>query len=295
MPGVEKSSTGIPVQTAAVVGAGTMGRGIAMCFANVGIPVRLKDTKQDALAASMNAIQEIYRGSVQKARISADEMQNRLARIQPQLDYTGFEDVDIVIEAAFESLEVKRAVFAELSGLARHGTILATNTSYLSIDEIAGACSRPESVIGLHFFSPANVMRLLEVVPGKATKEILTATALTLAKRLGKTAVVAGNCPGFIGNRMLRTYRREAQLLLEEGALPRQVDAALEEWGMAMGPFAVQDLAGIISRSAAATFSNRWSVPAGANRESSRCCTNWAASDTRPTRVGIDTTEIAPR
>ena len=245
IPGISKDSAVVPIQAAAVAGAGTMGRGIAMCFANAGIPVLLKDPKQDALEAAMKAIEATYQGSVEKGRITADEMENRLSKIQPRLDYAGFENADFIIETAFENLEVKRAVFAELGGIAKPGAILATNTSYLNIDEIAEACAWPERVIGLHFFSPANVMRLLEVVPGKAREVVVLASALALAKRLGKLAVVAGNCPGFIGNRMLRVYRREAQLLLEEGASPHQVDSALEEWGMAMGPFAVQDLAGI--------------------------------------------------
>jgi 3-hydroxyacyl-CoA dehydrogenase len=235
----------IPIQAASVVGAGTMGRGIAMCFANAGISVLLKDSRLETLESSMIAIESIYQGSVQKGRISSDEMKSRLSRIQPLRTYAGFDRADIIIEAVFEDIEVKRAVFAELGGLAKDTAILASNTSYLNIDEIAVGCSRPERVIGLHFFSPANVMRLLEIIPGKATQSSVTTTALALAKCLGKLAVVAGNCPGFIGNRMLLAYRREAQLLLEEGALPRQVDAALEEWGMAMGPFAVQDLAGI--------------------------------------------------
>jgi 3-hydroxyacyl-CoA dehydrogenase len=245
VPGIDKSSANIPIQAAAVVGAGTMGRGIAMCFANSGIPVLLKDTTQEALDAGMKAIGAAYQSSVQKGRIPADAMRSRLSSIRPQLDYAGFDTADIVVEAAFEKMPVKKAVFAELGGIAKAGAILASNTSYLNIDEIAGASGRPESVIGLHFFSPAQVMRLLEVVPGKATGGSVKASALALAKRLGKLAVVAGNCPGFIGNRMLRPNRREAQLLLEEGASPRQVDAALEAWGMAMGPFTVQDLAGI--------------------------------------------------
>ncbi len=243
--GIDKSSAVTPIRAAAIVGAGTMGRGIAMCFANAGVMVILKDAKPEALDAAMKSIEAIYQGSVEKGRISADEMRSRLSRIQPQVDYAGFDNSDIILEAAFENIDVKRAVFAELGGLARPSAILATNTSYLSIDGIAEACSRPEKVIGLHFFSPANVMRLLEVVPGKSTEGLVTATALALAKRLGKLAVVAGNCPGFIGNRMLRVYRREAQLLLEEGASLRQVDSTLEAWGMAMGPFAAQDLAGI--------------------------------------------------
>jgi len=216
-----------------------------MCFANSGIPVVLNDTKQQALDAAIKSIEAAYRSSVKKGRYPLEELHRRLARITPQLGYAGFDAVDIVIEAAFENIDVKRAVFAHLGGITRPGAILATNTSYLNIDEIAGACSHPETVIGLHFFSPANVMRLLEIVPGKATAEAVKTTALALAKRLGKVGVVAGNCPGFIGNRMFRLYRREAHLLLEEGASPRQVDSALEDWGMAMGPFAVQDLAGI--------------------------------------------------
>ena len=245
IPGVDKSSATIPIQTAAVVGAGTMGRGIAMCFANAGIPVLLKDAKPEALDAAVKAIEATYQSSVTKGRIKADEMRFRLSKIQPRLNYAGFDGVEIVIEAAFENIEVKRSVFTELGGAAKSGTILATNTSYLNIDEIAAACPHPECVIGLHFFSPANVMRLIEIVPGKATAAVVTASSFALAKKLGKIAIQAGNCPGFIGNRMLRAYRREAQLLLEEGASPRQVDSALEEWGMAMGPFAVQDLSGI--------------------------------------------------
>jgi benzoate-CoA ligase family protein len=232
-------------KAAGVVGAGTMGRGIAMCFINAGISVLLKDTKQEVVESALRAIRASYQGRVQKGKISVEEMEHRLSGIQPQLDYDGFDAADVVVEAAFENLEVKRAVFRELGEVVKPGAILATNTSYLSVDEIAAGCSRPEAVIGLHFFSPAHVMRLLEVVPGKVTAKSVTAGALALAKRLGKTAVVAGNCPGFIGNRMLRAYRWEAQLLLEEGASPYQVDSTLEQWGMAMGPFAAQDLAGI--------------------------------------------------
>lgn len=245
MKRIDMGTAALPVQSAAVVGAGTMGRGIAICFANSGIPVVLNDTKQQALEAAIKSIGAAYQSSVNKGRIPLEEMQRRLARITPQLRYTGFDAVDIVIEAAFENIDVKRAVFAELGRITRAGATLATNTSYLNIDEIADSCSRPESVIGLHFFSPANVMRLLEVIPGHRTAESVKTSALSLAQRLGKVAVVAGNCPGFIGNRMFRLYRREAHLLLEEGASPRQVDSALENWGMAMGPLAVQDLAGI--------------------------------------------------
>jgi 3-hydroxyacyl-CoA dehydrogenase len=239
------SDSAVLIQSGAIVGAGTMGRGIAMCFANAGIPVILNDTKQEALDAAMKAILATYQSSVIKGRITFQEMQNRLQRITPKLGYAGFDRADIVIEAAFENIDVKRAVFAQLGKVTRSSSILATNTSYLNIDEIAEPCSRVENVIGLHFFSPANVMRLLEVIPAKATAPSVTFAALSLAERLGKLAVIAGNCRGFIGNRAFRVYRREAHLLLEEGASPRQVDSALEGWGMAMGPLAVQDLAGI--------------------------------------------------
>jgi len=245
IPGLAKDQATYPIRTVAVIGAGTMGRGIAMCFANAGLPVRINETKQDLLDAALGSIREIYQGSVAKGRLSAADMEIRLGKICPQLDYDGFDQADIIVEAAFENLEVKREIFEALSPLAKPDAILATNTSYLNVDLIAAAASRPEMIIGLHFFSPANVMRLLEIVPGAATSKQVLATAMALAKKLGKLGVVAGNCPGFIGNRILRVYRREAQLLLEEGATPRQVDTALEDYGMAMGPFAVQDLAGI--------------------------------------------------
>ena len=170
-----------------------------MCFANAGIPVLLKDTKQEALEAAIRTIESICRSSVQKGKIAADEMERRLARIQTQLDYAGFDAADIVVEAVFENIEVKRAVFAELDSIVKPRAVLATNTSYLNIDEIAEASARPERVIGLHFFGPAHVTRLVEVVPGRATEGIVTDAALDLAGRLGKVAVVAGNCPGSSG------------------------------------------------------------------------------------------------
>jgi 3-hydroxyacyl-CoA dehydrogenase len=234
-----------PLQSAAVIGAGTMGRGIAMCLANAGVPVRVKETSAERLDAAMEAVHATYQSAVRKGRMSEADMRSRVSQIHPQLDDTGLDAVDLAIEAAFENLGVKRAVFAELSALTKPTAILATNTSYLNIDEIATACARPGMTLGLHFFSPAHVMRLLEIVPGKATTPSATATAFAYAKRLGKLAILAGNGPGFIGNRMLRVYRRQAQWLLEEGASPREVDVALEAWGMAMGPFTAQDLAGI--------------------------------------------------
>ena len=245
VPGLSKDQATCPIASAAVIGAGTMGRGIAMCFANAALPVRLKDTSRDALDAAMAAIRSIYESSVAKGRLSAQEMNARLGCIQPQLDSRGLDHADIIVEAAFENLAVKQEIFRGLAGIAKPDAILATNTSYLNIDHIAASVSRPEMFLGLHFFSPAHVMRLLEIVPGAATSKPVLATAMALAKRLGKVGVVAGNCPGFIGNRMLRVFRREAQLMIEEGATPKQVDTALEDFGMAMGPFAVQDLAGI--------------------------------------------------
>lgn len=180
-------------------------------------------------STAFHAIHSIYENSVRKGRFSSDEMQSRLSRIRLQLDHQGFGEADIVVEAAFENIEVKKAVFRELGPLTKATATLATNTSYLNVDHIAAACARPESVIGLHFFSPANVMRLIEVVPGTRTSRTVTAAAFEAAKKLGKIPVLAGNSPGFIGNRMLRAYRREAQLLLEEGVSPRQVDSTLEQ------------------------------------------------------------------
>jgi len=245
IPDVPKETATTPVRKMAIVGAGTMGGGIAMAAVNAGIPVLIKDATAQALDAGMAVIRRNYEISVQRGRLTQEVVQQRIAMIRSQLDYSGFESADLIIEAVFENMELKKRVFRELDSVARPGSILATNTSTLSIDEIASATSRPEMVVGLHFFSPAHVMRLLEIVRGKATRRELIATALAFAKRLGKVGVVAGNGPGFIGNRMLFPYMYEAQFLIEEGATPEQVDNALTEFGMAMGVFAVDDLAGI--------------------------------------------------
>jgi 3-hydroxyacyl-CoA dehydrogenase len=244
LPRSSTSST-IDIRSAAVVGAGTMGRGIAMALANSGIPVRLKEADEEALERGMRTISDLYENSAVKGRLTQDDVRARMNLISPQMNDDGLDEPDILVEAVFEDLQVKRSVFAALDRVAKPGAILATNTSYLDVDAIAAASSRPERVVGLHFFSPAHVMRLVEIVPGRATSPDVVAACRGLVKRLGKLGVIAGNCPGFVGNRMLRTYRRQAQLLLEEGAMPWQVDEALERWGMAMGPFAVQDLAGI--------------------------------------------------
>jgi 3-hydroxyacyl-CoA dehydrogenase len=227
------------------VGAGTMGGGIAMVFANAGIPVLLKETDQAALDRGLVTIHSNYTNSVRKGRLTQETMDQRMALIQPTLSYDGFGGVDLVVEAVFEGMALKKQVFAELDQAARPGAILASNTSYLDIDEIASATSRPALVIGTHFFSPANVMRLLEVVRGKATSNEVIASAMALAKRLGKIGVLVGNCRGFVGNRMFAPYRREAQFLVEEGADVAAVDRALYDFGMAMGPLATGDLAGL--------------------------------------------------
>ena len=245
VPGIGKETAARTVARAAIVGAGTMGGGIAMAFANVGIPARIMDADEAALARGMETIRRNYESSVRKGRFTAEAMERRMAMIRPQPDYSGFDEADLIIEAVFEDLALKKRIFAELDGIAKPGCVLASNTSSLDIDELAAVTGRPTDVVGLHFFSPANVMRLLEIVRGKATGADVLATALALAKTLRKVGVVVGNCFGFVGNRMLLPYMREAQFLVEEGATPWAVDQALYEWGMAMGVFAVDDMAGI--------------------------------------------------
>ena len=245
VPGIDKQTRVSPIERIAIVGAGTMGGGIAMACANAGIPVLLKDARQDALDAGMAAIRRNYDVSAQRGRFTPEAVAERMAKIQPQLDYSGFDTADLVIEAVFENMELKKKVFADLGKMTKPEAILASNTSTLSIDEIAGVTAHPENVVGLHFFSPANVMRLLEIVRGKASTTQTVATALALAKRLSKVGVVVGNCPGFVGNRMMFPYMYEAQFLVEEGATPQQVDSALTSFGMAMGIFEVEDLAGL--------------------------------------------------
>jgi 3-hydroxyacyl-CoA dehydrogenase len=245
IPGISKDTPLIPIKSAAVVGAGTMGGGIAMVLANAGIPVLLKETDQAALDRGVATIQSNYSNSVKRGRFTAEAADERLARIKPTLGYDHFADVDLVIEAVFEGMALKKEIFKDLDRICKKGAILASNTSTLSIDEIASATSRPESVIGLHFFSPANVMRLLEIVRGRATSKEVIATCMNLAKTIGKVGVLVGNCRGFVGNRMFGPYRREAQFLVEEGARIEAVDQALTDFGMAMGPLSTGDLAGL--------------------------------------------------
>jgi 3-hydroxyacyl-CoA dehydrogenase len=222
-----------------------MGGGIAMVLANAGIPVLLKDADQAALDHGLATIQLNYANSVKRGRFSQQSAEERLKLIKPTLTYDDFSNVDLVIEAVFEGMALKKKVFNELDRACKPGTILASNTSTLSIDEIASSTSRPAFVIGTHFFSPANVMRLLEIVRGKATSREVIATCMQLSKKLGKVGVLVGNCRGFVGNRMFGPYRREAQFLVEEGAGIAAVDQALSDFGMAMGPLATGDLAGL--------------------------------------------------
>jgi 3-hydroxyacyl-CoA dehydrogenase len=245
IPGISKDVSPVAIQRAAIIGAGTMGGGIAMNYVNAGIPVLLKETTQEALDKGIATIAKNYANTVKKGRLTQGDMDKRLALITPTLSYDGFGEADIVVEAVFENMELKKKTFAEIDGVAKPSAILASNTSTLDIDEIASATSRPAQVIGHHFFSPANVMRLLEIVRGKATSDQAIVSSMELAKRLKKVGVLAGNCRGFIGNRMFHPYVREANFLVEEGATPREIDAVLYDWGMAMGPLAVVDLAGL--------------------------------------------------
>ena len=245
IPDIPKDASLIPIKTAGVVGAGTMGGGISMVLANAGIPVLVKEADQAALDRGMANIQKNYANSVKRGRFTEQFVEERLKLIQPTLSLDGFASVDLVIEAVFEGMALKKEVFAQLDKICKPGAILASNTSTLNIDEIASATSRPPFVIGTHFFSPANVMRLLEIVRGKATSKEVIATCMQLSKKLGKVGVLVGNCRGFVGNRMFHPYMRESVFLLEEGATVEEVDSALYDFGLAMGPLAVGDLAGL--------------------------------------------------
>jgi 3-hydroxyacyl-CoA dehydrogenase len=232
------------IASVAVVGAGTMGGGIAMNFANAGIPVTVLEAKQEALDRGMAGIRKQYEGAVAKGKLKAEEGEKRIKLITPSLDYASAANADLAIEAVFEDIGVKKSVFRALDGVMKRGAILATNTSTLDVDRIAAFTKRPGDVLGMHFFSPANVMKLLEVVRAAKTRPDVLATVMGLARRIGKTAVVSGVCDGFIGNRMIEQYSQQALLLLEEGASPAQVDRAMENFGFAMGPFRMSDLAG---------------------------------------------------
>lgn len=244
IPDVPSGTPTREIAQVAVIGAGTMGGGITMNFLNAGLPVTLLEMKQDALDRGLATIRKNYEAQVRKGKLTAEKLEARMALIRPTLTYDDLKQADLVIEAVFEELGVKEQVFKRLDEVAKPGAILASNTSTLDVDKIAAFTKRPQDVVGLHFFSPANVMKLLEVVRGKETAKDVLATVMQVAKKIRKTAVVSGVCDGFIGNRMIEQYVRQALYLLEEGALPAQVDRAIEKFGFAMGPFRMSDLAG---------------------------------------------------
>jgi 3-hydroxyacyl-CoA dehydrogenase len=245
IPGLPADVQSRPIKKVGIVGAGTMGGGISMCFANAGIPVTIVDAKQEALDRGLATIRKNYERSVSRGSLQPGQMEQRLALISPTLDYAALGDADLVIEAVFENMALKQEIFGKLDAVAKPGAILGTNTSTLDIDEIAAVTKRPQDVIGLHFFSPANVMRLLEIVQCAKTAPDVVMTALDIAKTIKKVGVVAKVCYGFIGNRMMDPYGREAERCVLEGATPEEVDGALEDFGMAMGILAVYDMAGI--------------------------------------------------
>jgi 3-hydroxyacyl-CoA dehydrogenase len=232
-------------ENVAIVGAGTMGIGIAMCFANAGIPAVIIDTQGEATARAVTAIEKQYASSVVKGRLTPDEQQRRIGRITTATSLSAAQDADLIVEAVFEDMAVKKAVFRELDGIAKADAVLATNTSYLDVNDIAASTKRPQAVIGLHFFSPAHVMRLLEIVNAEATDPAILAAMFALGKRLGKVPVIVGVCRGFVGNRMLQVRSATIEQCLLDGALPDEVDAALVGFGFAMGPLAASDLAGL--------------------------------------------------
>jgi len=245
VPGIPEGTKPRPIASGAVIGAGTMGGGIAMCFANAGIPVTIVETSHDLLQKGLDRVAANYRATVSRGGLAAGEMERRMGLIQGVTELDAVGAADVVIEAVFEEMELKKRVFADLERVARAGAILATNTSTLDVDEIARATSRSRDVLGTHFFSPANVMRLLEIVRGAATSPDALATAVALGRRLGKVPVTVGVCYGFVGNRMLARRSAEAERLLFEGASPQEVDAAVTGFGFPMGPFAMADMAGL--------------------------------------------------
>ncbi|HTQ12952.1 MAG TPA: 3-hydroxyacyl-CoA dehydrogenase NAD-binding domain-containing protein [Rhizomicrobium sp.] len=245
IPDVPDDTPVVPVKKVGVIGAGTMGGGISMNFLNAGIPVTIVEVKQEALDRGLSVIRRNYENTARKGRMTQADVETRMGMLKGSLTLDDLGDCDMIIEAVFERMDIKKDVFARLDRIAKPGAVLASNTSYLNIDEIASATARPESVIGMHFFSPANVMRLLENVRGEKTSKSVIATAMQTAKKIGKIAVLAGVCPGFIGNRMLSQRQREAQKLVMEGAMPWDIDRALYDFGFPMGPFQMSDLAGL--------------------------------------------------
>ena len=244
IPDVPEDTVTRDIRKVAIIGAGTMGGGIAMNFLNAGTPVVMLEMKQEALDKGIGIIRKNYEAQVKKGKLKEDKYAERMALLSTTLAYADLSDADLVIEAVFEEISVKRQVFEQLDAVMKPGAILASNTSTLDLDKIAAFTKRPQDVIGMHFFSPANVMKLLEVVRGKETAKDVLATVMATAKKIKKTAVVSGVCDGFIGNRMIEQYSRQAGFLLDEGCSPQQVDKAVEKFGFAMGPFRMGDLAG---------------------------------------------------
>ncbi len=245
VPDLPPNLAPLPIRTVGIIGAGTMGGGIAMNFANVGIPVTIVEAKQEALDRGFATIRRNYENSARKGKLTQEDVETRMGLLRSSLDMSSLAECDLIIEAVYENMALKREIFTKLDGIAKQGAILATNTSGLDIDEIASVTRRPEAVIGLHFFSPANVMKLLEVVRAAKTGDVVIATSMDLARRIGKIAVLVGVCPGFVGNRMLYPRQIQAQQLLFEGAMPWDVDRVLVEFGFPMGPFQMADLAGL--------------------------------------------------
>jgi 3-hydroxyacyl-CoA dehydrogenase len=245
VPGIPEGTRPRPIESAAVIGAGTMGGGIAMCFANAGIPVTVIETGRDLLQKGLDRVAGNYRATVSRGGLAADEMERRMGLIHGVIELDAVGSADVVIEAVFEEMDLKKRVFADVDRVAKPGAVLATNTSTLDVDEISRATKRPQDVLGTHFFSPANVMRLLEVVRGEATSPDALVTAMALGRQIGKVPVTVGVCYGFVGNRMLARRSVEAERLLLEGALPQEVDAAVTDFGFPMGPFAMADMAGL--------------------------------------------------
>ena len=245
IPDIGKDVTPRDVKTVGILGAGTMGTGIALAFLNAGMPVTVVETNQGALDQGAKRIHDTIDSNVQRGRIGAKEGARRIANLTTSLDLKALANADLIIEAVFENMALKQDVFAKLDSIAKPGAILASNTSTLDVDQIAAATKRPQDVLGMHFFSPANIMRLLEIVRGKATAKDALATAMAIARRIGKVGVVSGVCFGFIGNRMVEAYLEEVQAMMLEGATPAEIDNALEAWGLAMGPNAMMDMAGL--------------------------------------------------
>jgi 3-hydroxyacyl-CoA dehydrogenase len=243
--GVSDSLPRRAIKSVGIIGAGTMGGGISMNFASAGIPVTIVETKQEALERGLSIIQKNYQRSADRGRFPQEEVEICMNRYTPSLDLAALADCDLIIEAVFEDMDIKKSVFTELDKVAKPGAILATNTSALNIDEIAAVTTRPEDVIGLHFFSPANVMRLLEIVRAAKTADDVVATSVELARVIGKVATLVGVCPGFVGNRILFARQYQANALVYEGVMPWDIDAAFNAFGFKMGPFQMSDLAGL--------------------------------------------------